>query len=188
MKIKKIIAILIAAALAAGLFAGCGVQGGNSDGNLSIRERSKPTPTPLTISDPTPPPTLEPTLPATPDPPPTATPGPTPPPTPDLIETPTPTGTELVGKWNQGSGIKIWYFEESVEIEFFTPNSDGIGLVYDSYGEWGEWYIDWDGILWISGEEYLDRYGIVALKFDVTGDTLYLTDTHADTRSYRRAG
>ena len=92
----------------------------------------------------------------------------------------------LVGRWNEGSGRIIYYFEESTEIEFFAPNSDGIGLVYDDYGEWGEWYINANGILCIEGEQYFAEYGVVELMFDIRENVLTLTDTDGDTRSYRR--
>ena len=103
-------------------------------------------------------------------------------------ETPAPsqTGAEIVGRWNQGSGRAIYYFEESAEIEFFALNSDGIGLVYDDYGEWGDWYIISDGIIVIEGESYLEHYGIVELRYEVSGNLLQLTDTDGDIRSYRR--
>jgi len=103
---------------------------------------------------------------------------PTPEPTPEPQQN---LGAELEGNWNQGDGAYLYYFLTSEWI-YFTKTGNGEGRILDDLGEWGDWTVDTNGTLAITGEES----GYFEFTFVVNGDTLTIKDSDGDERTFSR--
>jgi len=90
---------------------------------------------------------------------------------------------ELIGIWLYESGDDVYFFVRSEMIMFFD-NGDGTYSVLESaYEEEGLWHIDENGMLIINGE----HSGIHEFEYNISGNTLTLTDSDGDTIHYTRA-
>jgi len=86
-------------------------------------------------------------------------------------------GSDLVGEWEYSSGTWVYFFGYSDYIEFF---SDGRVIEYD-YGEAGRWSTSGSQLTIVG-----DYSGTEVFTYNISGNTLNITDRDGDTIVYRR--
>ena len=91
-------------------------------------------------------------------------------------------GEQLIGKWEFDTGVWIWYFGVSDNIEF-VDHGDGTLVVYASEpSEWNTWFLNNDGYLIIETELGL----VYEFQWVIQENNLLLIDSDNDIVQYTR--